>query len=78
MRTLHKQQQVEQQVEGESGEELNKSKKHDVNNNNYNNNKQHNCHKQKKRHSMRNLLEDIEVTAPVFHFEMSELKAELT
>ena len=35
-------------------------------------------HKQKKQHSIvKDLLEDIVVTAPVFHFEMSELKAEL-
>ena len=51
-------------------------KKHGVNNNNYNN-KQNNCHNQKKHHSMKDLLSDIEVTAPVFHAEMSELKAEL-
>ena len=50
-------------------------KKHGVNNNNYAN-KQHNCHKQKKHQSMKDLLCDIEVTAPVFHAEMSELKAE--
>ena len=52
------------------------NKKHGVNNNNYNN-KQHNCHKQKKHHSMKDLLLCIVVTAPVFHAEMFELKAEL-
>jgi hypothetical protein len=61
-------------VEGGGGEEL--KKKHGVNNNNYNN-KQHNCHIQKNHHAMKYLLESILVTAPVFHFEMSELKAEL-
>ena len=40
------------------------------------NNKQNNC-KQKKDLSMKDLLAYIEVTAPVFHAEMSELKAEL-
>ena len=35
-------------------------------------------HKQKTQHSIvKDLLEDILVTAPVLHFEMSELKAEL-
>ena len=35
-------------------------------------------HKQKTQHSIvKDLLEYIVVTAPVFHFEMSELKAEL-
>ena len=35
-------------------------------------------HKQKTQHSIvKDLLEDIVVTAPVFHFEMSELKTEL-
>ena len=35
-------------------------------------------HKQKTQHSIvKDLLEDIYLTAPVFHFEMSELKAEL-
>ena len=76
MRTLHKQQQVEQQVEGGGGEEFEEIKKHGVNNSNYNN-KQHNWHKRKKHHSMKDLLWPIEVTAPVFHAEMSELKAEL-
>ena len=52
------------------------NKKHGVNNNNYNN-KQHNCHKQKKHQSMKDSQYIIEVTAPVFHAEMSELKAEL-
>ena len=51
------------------------NKKHGVNNNNYNN-KQNNCHKRKKHRSMKDLLPYIEVTAPVFHAEMSELKAE--
>ena len=32
---------------------------------------------QKKHHSMKDLLPSIVVTAPVFHAEMSELKAEL-
>ena len=32
---------------------------------------------EKKHHSMKDLLSYIEVTAPVFHFEMSELKTEL-
>ena len=46
-----------------------------VNNNNYN--KQNHCHKQKKHRSIKDLLAAILVTAPVFHAEMSELKAEL-
>ena len=52
------------------------NKKHGVNNNNYNN-KQHNCHKRTKNQSMEDLLVCIVVTAPVFHAEMFELKAEL-
>ena len=36
-------------------------------------------HKQKTQHSIvKDLLPDIVVTAPVFHFEMSELKAEFS
>ena len=51
-------------------------KKHGVNNNYYNN-KQHNCHKRTKHQSMKDLLPCILVTAPMFHAEMFELKAEL-
>jgi len=36
-----------------------------------------NCHNQKKHRSMKDLLYPILITAPVFHAEMSELKAEL-
>ena len=50
--------------------------KKSVNNNNYNN-KQNSCHKEKKHLSVKDLLSGILVTAPVFHFEMSELKAVL-
>ena len=52
------------------------NKKQGVNNNNYNN-KQNSCHKRKKHRSMKDLLSYIVVTAPVFHAEMFELKAEL-
>jgi hypothetical protein len=52
------------------------NKKHGVNNNK-SNNKQNNRHKEKKHQSMKDLLPCIEVVAPVFHAEMSELKAEL-
>ena len=39
---------------------------------------QHTNNKQKTQHSIvKDLLDSIVVTAPVFHFEMSELKAEL-
>ena len=40
-------------------------------------NKQHNCHKQNKHQSLKDLLYREVETAPVSHAEMTELKAEL-